>query len=404
MPAYAYTALDALGKKHSGTLEGDSPRQIRAKLREQNLHPLAVEDVKETRRSLWNFDPLSRPIQSQELALLTRQLATLVKAGLPLDEALFAVSQQSESRRVSDVIAGVRSKVLEGRSLAQGLGQFPKSFPELYRATVSAGEQAGKLDTVLERLADYTEQRQALQNTVLQAILYPVLLTVVCVLIVSMLLGFVVPQMVSVFQASKHTLPLLTRLLLATSHFVQHDGFYVLILAGVFALWYRRRLRDEAALMRLHRRLWRLPLVGKIIRGVNAARFARTLAILTSASVPVLEALRIAGSVITHRPMRQAVLEATERVREGAPIAKSLGARGLFPPMLVHMIASGEASGELESMLERAASSKEREMNAIIQTTMGILGPALILVMGGLVLGIVLALLLPIFELNQLVH
>lgn len=404
MPAYAYTALDALGKKHSGTLEGDSPRQIRAKLREQNLHPLAVEDVKETRRSLWNFDPLSRPIQSQELALLTRQLATLVKAGLPLDEALFAVSQQSESRRVSDVIAGVRSKVLEGRSLAQGLGQFPKSFPELYRATVSAGEQAGKLDTVLERLADYTEQRQALQNTVLQAILYPVLLTVVCVLIVSMLLGFVVPQMVSVFQASKHTLPLLTRLLLATSHFVQHDGFYVLILAGVFALWYRRRLRDEAALMRLHRRLWRLPLVGKIIRGVNAARFARTLAILTSASVPVLEALRIAGSVITHRPMRQAVLEATERVREGAPIAKSLGARGLFPPMLVHMIASGEASGELESMLERAASSQEREMNAIIQTTMGILGPALILVMGGLVLGIVLALLLPIFELNQLVH
>jgi len=404
VPAYAYTALDALGKKHSGTLEGDSPRQIRAKLREQNLHPLAVEDVKETRRSLWNFDPLSRPIQSQELALLTRQLATLVKAGLPLDEALFAVSQQSESRRVSDVIAGVRSKVLEGRSLAQGLGQFPKSFPELYRATVSAGEQAGKLDTVLERLADYTEQRQALQNTVLQAILYPVLLTVVCVLIVSMLLGFVVPQMVSVFQASKHTLPLLTRLLLATSHFVQHDGFYVLILAGVFALWYRRRLRDEAALMRLHRRLWRLPLVGKIIRGVNAARFARTLAILTSASVPVLEALRIAGSVITHRPMRQAVLEATERVREGAPIAKSLGARGLFPPMLVHMIASGEASGELESMLERAASSQEREMNAIIQTTMGILGPALILVMGGLVLGIVLALLLPIFELNQLVH
>ena len=238
----------------------------------------------------------------------------------------------------------------------------------------------------------------------LQAILYPVLLTVVCVLIVSMLLGFVVPQMVSVFQASKHTQPLLTRLLLATSHFVQHDGFYVLILAGVFALWYRRRLRDEAALMRLHRRLWRLPLVGKIIRGVNAARFARTLAILTSASVPVLEALRIAGSVITHRPMRQAVLEATERVREGAPIAKSLGARGLFPPMLVHMIASGEASGELESMLERAASSQEREMNAIIQTTMGILGPALILVMGGLVLGIVLALLLPIFELNQLVH
>ena len=404
MPAYAYTALDARGKKHSGTLEGDSPRQIRAKLREQNLHPLAVEDVKETRRSLWNFDPLSRPIQSQELALLTRQLATLVKAGLPLDEALFAVSQQSESRRVSDVIAGVRSKVLEGRSLAQGLGQFPKSFPELYRATVSAGEQAGKLDTVLERLADYTEQRQALQNTVLQAILYPVLLTVVCVLIVSMLLGFVVPQMVSVFQASKHTQPLLTRLLLATSHFVQHDGFYVLILAGVFALWYRRRLRDEAALMRLHRRLWRLPLVGKIIRGVNAARFARTLAILTSASVPVLEALRIAGSVITHRPMRQAVLEATERVREGAPIAKSLGARGLFPPMLVHMIASGEASGELESMLERAASSQERELNAFIQTTMGILGPALILVMGGLVLGIVLALLLPIFELNQLVH
>jgi len=403
VPAYAYTAVDASGRAVHGTLEGDSPRHVRNKLREQQLHPITVSDVTDQQPRRWGS--FARPIRSAELTLLTRQLATLCRAGLPLDEALSAVAQQSESGRVRDVMSGVRSRVLEGRTLAQGLGQFPDSFPELYRATVAAGEQAGKLDTVLERLADYTEQRQVLQNTVLQAILYPVLLTVVCILIVSMLLGFVVPQMVAVFQASKQTLPLLTRLLLGVSGFVQHFGFLVLALGALFAWWYGRRLRDEAVRMRLHQRLWRVPLVGKIIRGVNAARFARTLAILTAASVPVLEALRIAGTVITHLPMRQAVAEATERVREGAPIAKSLGAKkGLFPPMLVHMIASGEASGELESMLERAAVSQERDMNAIIQTTMGILGPALILVMGGLVLTIVLALLLPIFELNQLVH
>jgi general secretion pathway protein F len=404
MPAYSYQAINADGAAVRGVLEGDSPRQVRNKLREQGLAPLAVDAIQNQRPGIRQWRWLPARISPKDLALLTRQLATLCKSGLPLDEALLAVSQQSESQLVSELVAGVRSKVLEGRTLAQGLSQYPESFPELYRATVAAGEQAGRLDGVLERLADYTEQRQVLQSTILQAILYPVLLTTVCILIVSMLLGFVVPQMVSVFAASHQTLPLLTRILINLSAFIQHFGWLVLLALLAWVWWYRRRLRDAAVLRRLHERLWRVWIVGKLIRGVNAARFARTLAILTQASVPVLEALNIAGSVITHIPMREAVVVATSKVREGASIAKSIGASGLFPPMLVHLISSGEASGELESLLERAALNQEREMNAVIQTTMGILGPALILFMGALVLCIVLALLLPIFELNELVR
>lgn len=403
MPAFTYKALNISGDAHKGVMESDSARQVRQKLREQNLSPLEVTEVAD-HQGLSTLDRFwTKNIKASELALLTRQLATLCKSGLPLDEALLAISQQSESTVVSERIAGARSKVLEGRSLAQGLAIYPESFPELYRATVAAGEQAGKLDMVLERLADYTEQRQVLQSTILQAVLYPILLTSVCILIVSMLLGFVVPQMVGVFAASKQTLPLLTRMLIGISGFIQRDGWLVLIGLIAWGYWYQRHLMIEDNRRRLHQRLWKLPLIGKIIRGVNAARFARTLSILTQASVPVLEALTIAGSVITHLPMRDALTIATAKVREGASIAKSIAASGLFPPMLIHMISSGEASGELENMLERAAINQEREMNGIIQTAMGILGPALILFMGALVLCIVLALLLPIFELNDLV-
>jgi len=405
MAAFAYTALDTAGRERRGVLEGDTARQVRQLLRDQQLLPLAVMEAAQTEatRSRQRFT-LRRGISAADLALLTRQLATLCRAGLPLEEALLAVSQQTEKPRVQAIVSGVRARVLEGRTLADGLAAFPQAFPEIYRSTVAAGEQSGRLDNVLERLADYTENRELLQSRVRNALVYPVLLTVVCVVIVSLLLGYVVPEVVNVFRTGKQQLPLLTRGLIALSDGFRRWWWLIFALLGATAWGFRRWLADPAARRRWHRLQLRVPLIGRVVRGVNAARFARTLSILTASAVPVLDALRIAGEVVGNLPMRDAVADAAVRVREGAPIARSLGVSKLYPPMLIHLIASGETSGELESMLERAAANQEREMDGIVNTAVNILGPAMILVMGGFVLLIVLALLLPIFQLNQLVR
>lgn len=404
MTAWEYSALGADGRERHGVLEGDTARQVRQLLREQSLLPVTVTEVADLapRRGL-RFAP-ARRVRAADLALLTRQLATLVRAGLPLEEALLAVSQQSEKVRVRNIVAGVRSRVMEGRSLAEGFGAFPRVFPEIYRATVAAGEQSGHLDTVLERLADYTENRQVLQQKISNAMVYPVLLAVVCAGIVAVLLGYVVPEVVRVFEAGHQQLPLLTRLLIAGSDFLRAWWWLLVASAGLVFAGLRRWLRAPAARLRYHQFKLRLPLVGLVTRGTNAARFARTFAILTASAVPVLEALRIAGEVVTSLPMRHAVQEAAVRVREGAPIARSLGVSRLFPPMLVHLIASGETSGRLEDMLERAATNQERELDGLVNTAVGILGPAMILLMGAFVFLIVIALLLPIFQLNQLVR
>lgn len=404
MAAYEYTALDPSGRERSGVLEGDAARQVRAMLREQGLTPVSVAEVADTRPNRLGRFSVGHRVSASDLALLTRQLATLVRSGLPLEEALMAVSQQSEKVRVRSVLAGVRSRVVEGRTLAEGLGAFPRVFPELYRATVSAGEQSGHLDAVLERLSDYTEKREILQQRIRNALVYPVLLTVVCVGIVGLLLGYVVPEVVRVFEAGDRELPLLTQLLIALSDFVRN--WWWLIIGGTvaFIAGLRRWLRNVDARRDYDRFKLRLPLVGRITRGNNAARFSRTFAILTASAVPVLEALRISGQVVTNLPMKEAVMDAAVRVREGAPIARSLGARKLFPPMLIHLVASGETSGALESMLERAADNQERELDGLVNTAVGVLGPLMILLMGGFVFVIVLALLLPIFELNQLVR
>ncbi len=404
MAAYEYTALDAQGRELRGVLDGDSARQIRQLLRDQALLPVSVTEISDApARESFSFS-LRNSIGTSDLALLTRQLSTLVRSGIPLEEALLAVSQQSEKPRVRSVIAGVRSRVMEGRTLAEGLAAFPTVFPEIYRATVSAGEQSGHLDAVLERMADYTENRQVLQQKIRNAMIYPVLLTVVCLGIVGLLLGYVVPEVVRVFEAGERELPLMTRILIATSDFLR-AWWWLLIAAVVVAVWgFRRWVRDPGARLRYDAFKLRLPLVGRISRGNNAARFARTFSILAASAVPVLEALRIAAEVVTNTTMRRAVQDAAVRVREGAPIARSLGASKLFPPMLVHLIASGETSGELEAMLERAADNQERELDGVVNTAVGILGPVMILLMGGIVFVIVIALLLPIFQLNQLVR
>jgi general secretion pathway protein F len=404
MPAFEYTALDAAGKERRGVQEGDTPKHVRIQLRELGLLPVTVAELadQETRRSRKSFT-FGSGVSATELALLTRQLATLVRAGLPLEESLLAVSQQSEKPRVQRILLGVRSKVLEGHPLAAGLGDFPRVFPEIYRATVSAGEQAGHLDDVLERMADYTENREVMRQKVLGALLYPIALTVMCFMIVSLLLVFVVPKVVAVFDGYHATLPLSTRVLIAVSDYFRTWGIVTLLVVIALGWLAKRRMKDPAVRDRVGRLQLRLPIVGNIVRGVNTARFTRTLSILTSSSVPVLEALRIAGEVVTNLPMRDAVATASSRVREGAPIGRSLGVGKLFPPMTIHLISSGESSGELDTMLERAAMSQERELDGLLTALVGLLGPLLIVGMGVFVISIVFAMLLPIFQMNNLI-
>ena len=404
MGAFEYTAVDTAGRERKGVLEGDTARQVRQLLRDQALLPISVGEIaqRESRHSTQKIS-LRRGVSAADLSLLTRQLATLVRSGLPLEEALQAVSEQTEKPRIQTIMMGVRAKVMEGHALADGLADFPAAFPELYRATVAAGEQSGHLDMVLERLSDYTESREQLRSRTMNAMLYPVLLFAVCSGIVMMLLTFVVPKIVKQFENSKAELPILTKGLIGISDFFRDWGLLVAVVLVAAAFGFRRWLRNPAARRKYHSVLLRLPLIGKVVRGTNTARFARTLATLTSSSVPVLEALRISGEVVINLPMRDAVEIAAARVREGAAIGKSLGASKMFPPMMIHLIASGEISGDLETMLDRAATNQEREMDAILGTFVGLLGPLMILVMGGLVLLIVLAMLLPIFQLNELV-
>jgi general secretion pathway protein F len=403
--AFEYTAVDATGRERKGVLEGDTARQVRQLLRDQALLPVAVNEVSQTEKkeNKARFT-VKRGVSASDLSLLTRQIATLVRSGLPLEEALAAVSEQTEKPRVRNIVMGVRAKVMEGHTLADGLSDFPAVFPELYIATVAAGEQSGHLDTVLERLADYTENREQLRSRTTNAMLYPVLLFIVCISIVALLLTFVVPKIVKQFENSKAELPMLTQVLIAISDFLRDWG--LLLIAGLILAGYafKRWLRDPAARRRYHATLLRIPLLGKVVRGSNTARFSRTFSTLTSSAVPVLEALRISGEVVTNLPMRDAVQDAAARVREGAPIGKSLGATKIFPPMMIHLISSGESSGELETMLDRAATNQEREMDSILSTAVGLLGPLMILFMGGMVLIIVLAMLLPIFQLNQLIR
>ena len=410
MSAFEYVAVDAAGRERKGVLEGDTARHIRQLLRDQGLLPVAVTEMQGEQqqataggRRRFSFN-LQRGLSAADLSLLTRQLATLVKSALPLEESLLAVSQQTDKPKVRNIMLGVRSKVMEGHTLADSMAEYPNSFPELYRATIAASEQSGHLDAVLERLADYTENRQQLQSRTMGALLYPVMLFVVCIAIIFFLLVTVVPKVVEVFRNSEAELPLLTRALITGSDFMREWG--VVLLVGVaVAIWaFGRWLRVESNRRRWHDFLLRLPLVGKIVRGSNTARFARTLSTLTASTVPVLDALRISGEVVTNLPMKGAVADAAVRVREGAPIGRSLGQSRLFPPMMIHLISSGESSGELDTMLDRAAQHQERELDAVLQAMVGLLGPLMILVMGGLVLVIVIAMLLPIFQLNELVR
>jgi general secretion pathway protein F len=404
MGAFEFVALDKVGKQSKGLIEGDTAKHVRQILRDRQLLPVQVTEVaqKEARRQ--SSFSVRKGVSTSELAMLTRQLASLSQSGLPLEEALLAVAQQNEMPRTKSILLGVRSKVMEGHTLADGLGEFPQSFPDLYRATVAAGEQSGHLDVVLERLADYTEARQVLRQKVTNALIYPIVLVAMSVGIISFMLATVVPRIVGVFENSSGELPRLTRWLIASSDFLR--DYWMLLILGIAALTYGTwwLLSKDGPRQKYHEFLLRMPVFGKLSRGINTARFTRTFSILAGSGVPILDALKISAEVIENMPMRLAVNEATLRVREGTSISKALGASKLFPPIMMHMIASGEAGGRLEEMLSRTADYQEREVDGLIATLLGILQPLLIVLMGAIVMTIVLAILQPIFEINNLIR
>jgi general secretion pathway protein F len=401
MPAFAYQALDTTGKTQRGVLQGDTARAVRGVLRERGLNPLSVDEVREGAAGGSGF--ARRGLGAAQLALLTRQLATLLGAGLPIDEALGALSEQADSERQRALTVALRARVTEGASLAQALREFPESFPDIFCATVAAGEQSGHLDSVLDKLADYAESSDALRQKVLAALAYPLLLTIVAVAVVTGLLGWVVPQIVGVFENMHQALPWPTRALIALSAFVRHWGWLLVLLAVAAVVALRLALRREAIRYRWHATLLRLPLVGRLVRAANTARATRTLALLAGSAVPLLDALGIAAQVVPNLPMRKALRGAAFKVREGSAFSRALGDSGQFPPVALRLIASGERSGELPRMLEEAAQQQQRELDRWMTVLTSVLGPAAILAVGAMVLFIVLAILLPIFDLNRMV-
>ncbi|MDM1248051.1 type II secretion system inner membrane protein GspF [Acinetobacter sichuanensis] len=401
MPAYQFTAIDASGKQQKGVLEGDSARQIRQQLRDKEWIPVTVDAV-EQKDKAQSTGFFQKKFSAYELALMTRQLSVLVAASIPLEEALRAVAKQSEKTHVQNLLLAVRSKVLEGHSLAQAMQQSG-SFPDLYIATVAAGERSGHLDLILDQLSDYTENRFAMQKKVQGAMIYPIILMLMSFGIVMGLMTYVVPDIVKTFDQSKQALPWITVALMKASDFIRTSWPFVLVASvmGIFLLI--RFLKTTAGHYAFDRLALRLPLFGKLSRGINSARFASTLSILTKSGVPLVDALKIGAAVSNNWVIRDAVNIAAEKVTEGGNLATQLERCGYFPPMMVQMIKSGEASGELDRMLERASDMQDREVSTFISTLLALLEPLMLVFMAGIVLVIVIAVMLPIVNMNNMI-
>ncbi len=406
MPAFRYEAVDAAGATKKGVVNADSARAARSDLRSQGLVPIMVDAIATQVDELGQVKirAFGDRLSTTELALFTRQLASLLEASLPLEQAFTALLEQAERPYVRDLVASIRSELMGGASLSDALARHPRDFADIYRALVASGEQIGQLSHVLSRLADYIERRNALVQKVRLAFTYPAIVTVVAFSIVIFLLAYVVPQIVSVFANTKQKLPILTVIMLAISDFVRSYGWIVLIaVIGALFAW-RTALKNPDVKYRWHRWLLNAPLYGKFERSLNTARFASTLAITTGSGVPILRALQTSRDTLSNVAMREQVEEATSSVREGVSLARALSAHKHFPPMLIHMIRAGEVTGELPQMLERASNAQEQDLERRAMTIAGLLEPALILVMGVVVLLIVLAVLMPIIEINQLVR
>ncbi len=405
MPAYSYEAIDAQGKTQRGLIEADSPRAARSALRARALVPMQVDAVSVQpaqgqgwQRELW----VSRAYSAAGLAIFTRQLAGLVSAGLPLERALTVLADEAEDKRQQGVIATLRAEVNAGSSLAKALAQVPREFSDTYRAVIAAGEQGGQLDRVLDSLAADLEDSLALRAKLIGAALYPTIVSAVALAIVIFLLAYVVPQVAEVFAGTRRALPVLTVIMLAVSDAVRQGGLWALLALIAAALLLRRALQHEATRIAFDAFWLRLPLVGRLSRGYNAARFAATLALLAQAGVPILRALQAAADTLHNRAMRRDAQEALVQVREGAPLASALAAHPRFPTLLPMFARLGEQTGTLPSMLERAARQLGQEVQRRAMQVATVLEPLLIVAMGAIVMLIVLAVLLPIIELNQL--
>lgn len=411
MGAYSYQALNEAGKTVKGMLEGDSERQVRSQLRAKKLKPLSVSSATGGRRAAAaGGDGISgmrqrwrAKMNARDLSLITRQLASLVKSGLPLDEALQATAKQQQKPNNKRILLQVRTKVLEGFSLAQALGEIPGAFDNMYRAMVKAGESSGFLAPVLERLADYTQSNQQIQQRLKMAMIYPLVLLFISVSVIIALMAFVVPKLVSVFQQGERELPALTQFLIAASDFITSYGHYTLLLLVALVYGFNRLLRNPSRLRRWHQLKLKMPVIGNLILQINSARFAATLALLSSSGVPLLQALRIAGQVMTNKIMQEACERVAEDVQEGTSLHRSMENSGYFPPLLVQLVASGETNGTLPEQLENAAQDQERELEMMLGMAMGLLEPFTVVFMGGAVCLIVMAILQPIFEMNSLI-
>ncbi len=406
MAAFEYVVLDARGKQNKGVMEADSARQLRQMLRDQGLMPLEVSPAsgrisgKDSPASVWRF---SRDLSALDRVLFTRQLATLIASSLPVEEALQAVAQQAEKRHVSALILGIRSKVLEGHSLAASLRDYPGSFSALYCSSVAAGEQSGHLDRVLENLADYLDRQFESTRNVEMALFYPVALLIFAVIIVGALMVYIVPDMISVIEDTGQTLPWFTVLLIGITETVRSYWWMLLLGIGVIVITVRSLLRQPGIRLAWDRQKFRIPLVRRITRSSSSARYANTLSILTSAGVPLVESMNIASEVVNNMHLRKRLQDATQTVSEGMSLKLALEQVGQFPAMLLHMVGSGEQSGELDDMLRRVADYQQAEVERIVTTIVKMFEPLMLLLMGGVVLFIVMAILLPILSMNQLV-
>ena len=408
MGAYSYKALDEAGKTVKGILEADSERHVRTQLRAKKLKPIEVasssgQAAAVNQKSSFSFTRRPRMrLSIRELSMVTRQLASLIKSGLPLDEALMATAKQSKSNDVKRVVLQVRSRVLEGLSLAQAMGDAPQAFDSMYRALVRAGEGSGYLSPVLERLADYIQTSQVLQQRIKMAMIYPLVMLVVSLGVISALMVWVVPKLMGIFEQGKRELPLLTKGLIACSEFLQNYGL-ILIALIVASIWIvKHLLKKPKILRRWHEVQLKLPVIGELSLQVNTSRFAATLSLLTASGVPLLQALNISSQVMSNLVLQESCDQVVASVREGMSLSRAMDQVGVFPPLLVQLVASGETNGTLAQQLDNAAKDQERDLEMMLGMAMGLLEPATIIFMGGAVGVIVLAILTPIFEMTQL--
>ena len=407
MAAFEYQALNAKGKTVKGITSGDTAKQVRSELRAQGLMPLDVKSVSESaanKSSQKGKASRRTKIRTNDLSILTRQMATLLESGMTVEETLSAVIKQSEGHKIKTVMSDVRSLVTEGYSLSDAIALYPNSFPEIYRASIAAGEQSGTLDNVLERLADYLEDSHAMQQKITQAIVYPIFLFFVCAAILVVLITVVVPKIVGVYEDTNQELPGLTQMVIKLSDFMVEYGVILGIGIVLLIIAIRAIFQQDGPKLWLHTLYLKIIGLRKMVQNVDSARMSRTLSIMVGSGVPILSSMRASEGVMNNRVLQKDLQLATEEVAQGVSIGRALDRNGNFPPLLVHMVASGENSGRLGHMLEKAATATENEMQTRISMMVSLLGPLMILFMGSLVLTIILAILMPMFQLQQMIN